>query len=213
MDYQTLLLVVIPGIIGYVFTRFSKSISAYYLVLVLMCTLNSYVVLDIILKSNNPGDIASIAGFSLATMVVFEISRAYFDNSLSIDASSFEGLDEYGFEYYIVIVLFYSALLFVFLLYIIPLGYLSMFYLSAIMTVTSFLLLGRSIVRYWAFELYLVLYLTMMVGLILLDLVDINYYPLTLVPYVFILLYYLDMRSFVKRRSSGRVSLKKTLLK
>ncbi|MBB6401538.1 hypothetical protein HNP92_000823 [Methanococcus maripaludis] len=213
MDYQILLLVLISGIIGYVFTKISKSVTGYYLVLVLMCTINTYVLSEITLKTLSINSIIPIIGFSIATMVVFEISRAYFDNSLSIDASSFQGLQEFGLEYYIAIILFYSALLFVFLLYIVPLGYLSMFYIAFIMLITSFMLVGNSIVRYWAFELYIILYLTLMVGLILLNLIEIDYYPEILLPYLFILFYYLDMRSFIKKKASSRVSLKKRRLR
>ncbi|ABO36021.1 conserved hypothetical protein [Methanococcus maripaludis C5] len=213
MDYQTLLLVLISGIIGYVFTKISKSMTGYYMIIVLMCTLNTYVLLEIALKTLNTDSIVPVIGFSIATMAVFEISRAYFDNSLSIDASSFRGLEEFGIEYYIAIILFYSALLFVFLLYIIPLGYMSMIYLVFIMLITSFALIGNSIVRYWAFELYIVSYLILTVGLILLNLIEIEYYPAILVPYLFILIYYLDMRAFIKKKASGRVSLKKTLLR
>ncbi|MBA2861683.1 hypothetical protein [Methanococcus maripaludis] len=213
MDYQTLLLVLISGIIGYVFTKISKSMTGYYLVLVLMCTINTYVLLEMALKTLSTEGIVPVIGFSIATMVVFEISRAYFDNSLSIDTSSFRGLQEFGLEYYIAIILFYSALLFVFLLYIIPLGYMSMIYISVIMLITSFALVGNSIVRYWAFELYLVVYLILMVGLILLNVIEIEYYPTVLAPYLFVLVYYLEMRSFIKKRASGRISLKKTLLR
>ncbi|WP_459201502.1 hypothetical protein [Methanococcus sp. CF] len=209
MDYQILLLVLISGIIGYVFTKISKSMTGYYLVLLLMCSINAYVLLEIALRTLSTDIIIPVIGFSIATMVVFEISRAYFDNSLSIDASSFQGLQEFGLEYYIAIVLFYSALLFVFLLYIIPLGYLSMLYVAVIMLITSFELIGSSIVRYWAFELYMVLYLILIVGLILLNLIELDYYTTILGPYLFILLYYSDMRSFIKKKASGRISRKR----
>jgi len=213
MDYQTLLLVLISGIIGYVFTKISKSITGYYLVLMLMCTINTYVLLEISLETLSIDSIVPIIGFSIATMVVFEISRAYFDNSLSVDASSYRGLEEFGLEYYIAIILFYSALLFVFLLYIIPLGYLSMIYISIIMLITAFALIGNSIVRYWAFELYLIIYLILMVGLIILDILNIEYYLAVLAPYLFVLVYYLDMKFFIKKRASGRVSFKKNILR
>ena len=151
MDYQTLLLVLISGIIGYLFTKISKSMTGYYMIIVLMCTFNTYVLLEIALKTLNTDSIVPVIGFSIATMVVFEISRAYFDNSLSIDASSFRGLEEFGIEYYIAIILFYSALLFVFLLYIIPFGYMSMIYVAFIILIISFALIGISIVLYWEF--------------------------------------------------------------
>ncbi|ABR54886.1 conserved hypothetical protein [Methanococcus vannielii SB] len=211
MDYQTLFIVFISGIIGYLFLRYSKSITLYHVVLIIMSIINSYVVFQIILNSGLLINIIPILGFSFITIVVFEISRAYFDNSLHLGLSGYSDFKEYGLEYYLVIVLFYSALLFVFLLYIVPLGKLSILYLSAIISITSLLLFGRSIVRYWAFELYLLVYIVLTVWLILLEFIEINHYPVIILPYVFILLYYFSMRSLIKEKADKRTLFKRRL--
>ncbi|WP_018154240.1 hypothetical protein [Methanothermococcus thermolithotrophicus] len=210
------LYLVILGVIGQVIINYTKSKPLIYVFLLIFCAANFHSVLNLISSGKVVGDLISIGGFAIITMIIFEISRAYFDNALHYDispAAATYDIEEKLLEYYAVTILFYSALFFIFLLYIIPLGYSSLFYLSSIMLYISITMLGNSIVRLWTFEILIVIYVLFLVGALLIELIEFSYYMDILISYVFLVLFYFDLKALIKKTVDRKISSRKVLRK
>lgn len=205
----------ILGVIGQVVINYTKSKTLIHIFLVVFCAANFHSVLNLINSGKVVGDLISIGGFAIITLIIFEISRAYFDNALHYDISpaATYDIEEKLLEYYVVTILFYSALFFIFLLYIIPLGYSSLFYLSSIMLYISITMLSNSIVRLWTFEILMVIYVLFLVGALLVELIEFSYYMEVVISYVFLVLFYFDLKSLIKKTVDRKISSRKVLRK
>lgn len=62
-------------------------------------------------------------------------------------------------------------------------------------------MLGNSIVRLWTFEILIVIYVLFLVGALLIELIEFSYYMDILISYVFLVLFYFDLKALIKKNS------------
>jgi positive regulator of sigma E activity len=74
-------------------------------------------------------------------------------------------------------------------------------------------MLGNSIVRLWTFEILIVIYVLFLVGALLIELIEFSYYMDILISYVFLVLFYFDLKALIKKTVDRKISSRKVLRK